>query len=164
MHGYFFCFIFAVITFCSFPAFSVDVPVTIKGMIIKPSCTVNNGQEIDIDFGYINVHRLGNDYERLVKIPVNCDSSQENIRVTFNGNGAVVDYDTLLTDMNDISIKLYRKDGMVLLFDEKYDNLFIPQNESSFLVEFIAKPFKRNNASVNIGEFHATMNLNIDYL
>ncbi|MFT2321203.1 fimbrial protein [Escherichia coli] len=164
MYGYFFCFIFAVITFFSFPAFSVDVPVTIKGMIIKPSCTINNGQEIEIDFGYINVHRWGNDYERLVKIPINCDSRQENISVIFNGNGPVVDYDTLLTDMNGISIKLYRKDGMGLLFGEKYDNLFISQNESNFLVEFIAKPLKRDNASVNIGEFHATMSLNINYL
>lgn len=133
--------------------------INVKAKVVMPSCTVNNGNIIEVDFGdsvaipFIN----GVNYRAAVPYTIQCNASAPNVlKLQIEGSGATFNTDALQTSENGLGIIFFR-DGQPLAINTKFDVNY------TALPTFEAAPIKASGARLNAGTFTAGATLTIYY-
>ncbi|EOV8484582.1 fimbrial protein [Klebsiella aerogenes] len=158
--------IFLVFALCSISlsALAVDnaADVSFHGTLIEPPpCNINEGEQIDVDFGNrIGISKVdGNHYKVKVNYQISCEnSSGGNWGMTLSLNGTSVEFDdeALLTSKVDLGIRIYQNDKPFT----PNSTLNIDANNPPILE---AVPVKKSGSALTEGSFEAWATLRADY-
>lgn len=140
---------------------AMAVPATFHGTLIEPPpCTINQGKNIDVDFGteLLTTRIDGKNYEMAVPYTVECgpDARSNLLKIQMSGTGAGFDPNALATQKADLAIEL-RKSGVKMLLNS-WINFTYPA-----MPTLTAVPIKRINSELTGGAFNATGTLQVDY-
>lgn len=153
----------AVTMLCCADVIASSSVISVKGNLLPPVCTVDNGANSDIvvDFGDdININRLnGNSYSKAVTYRVTCgtDGQQWPLRLRFEGVSNSWDNQSLATSDPNLGIRL-TLNSSVVSFGSEY-----PVQDSNNLPVLIAVPVSNSADSPSEGEFTATASLLAEY-
>ncbi|MCU9948899.1 fimbrial protein [Pseudomonas sp. PDM13] len=132
-----------------------------RGTLVEaPSCVVNQGGMIDVDFGeQLGVKDIdGVHYRKLIDYQLECQASARDRSVVLSIHGASSDFDraAVQTSLPDLGIRLLH-DGQPLALDSELpiDPAHPPALE--------AVPVQRPGAELAEGAFDATATLQADY-
>ncbi|MGQ8775443.1 fimbrial protein [Serratia sp. NA_112.1] len=127
-------------------------------LIEPPPCTINDGGEVDVDFGSrVGVTKVnGNNYLQPVNYQITCDSGanvwQMTLTLTVIGTPTTYDTAALQTNATDLGIRLLR-DGSAFELNKP---VAITLNSPPRLE---AVPVKRPGSTLSEGVFEATATL-----
>ncbi|OKB64580.1 pilus assembly protein [Serratia marcescens] len=125
-------------------------------LIEPPPCTINDGGEVDVDFGNrVGVTKVdGNNYLQPVNYQITCKSGASSWKMTLTVIGTPTTYDAaaLKTNVTDLGIRLLR-DGKAFELNKPVD---ITLNSPPRLE---AVPVKRPGSALSEGTFEATATL-----
>lgn len=88
-----------------------DVQINIRGNVFVPPCTINNGQNIVVDFGNVDPGKVSTDPQNTSQgkvaktINISCPYNSGNPWIKVTGR---VDNNSLMTDMTNLRIALYQ--------------------------------------------------------
>lgn len=87
-----------------------DVQINIRGNIYIPPCTINNGQNIVVDFSNVDPGKVSADPQNTSQeggktISISCPYNSGNPWIKVTGR---VDNNSLMTDMTNLRIALYQ--------------------------------------------------------
>lgn len=134
-------------------------PISVRVTVIEPpSCTINDDNVIEVDFGEVMTTRVDGDaYRRAINYYVRCSGLTSNaLTLQFQGAGTAFDGGALQTNVSDLGIALYR------------DRERLPLNQAlNFTYPDVpvlyAAPVKRPGATLSGGKFTAGATLRVDY-
>ncbi|MCV1868669.1 fimbrial protein, partial [Escherichia coli] len=92
-----------------------DVQINIRGNVFVPPCTINNGQNIVVDFSNVDPGKVSTDPQNTSQgkvtktINISCPYNSGNPWVKVTGR---VDNNSLMTDMANLRIALYQGNNM----------------------------------------------------
>ncbi|WP_075182337.1 fimbrial protein [Pantoea sp. 1.19] len=156
-----------------------SVKIVITGMVLLPTCVVNNGQTIQIDFGDIPLTNLtASQYQKVITVPVSCQNRAGYPFLKVIGSAlSGADSNVLATSMTNLGIALYQGQGVStkltlgngLSFNGSYTgylvtNGLVNTNDTSALFTFTAALYKLGTASLSGGAFSASASMAITYL
>lgn len=135
--------------------------MSFRGTLIEPpACSINNGTEIDVDFGErVGIKKVnGVNYLQPISYRITCDpsASQWNMTLAVIGIQAAYDKAAVRTDVTDLGIRLIQNGRPFEL------NLPIPVNPAS-PPKLEAVPVQRPGATLVEGKFVATATLQAVY-
>ncbi|ALL36693.1 fimbrial protein [Serratia marcescens] len=128
-----------------------------SGVLIEPPpCTINDGGEVDVDFGNrVGVSKVdGVNYQQPVNYRISCTPGAGTWNMTLAVVGTAADYDTaaVASNMDDLAVRLLQNGKRFIL------NQPIPINPNAKPV-LEAVPVKRPGATLKEGAFEATATL-----
>lgn len=136
--------------------------MSFHGTLVAPSCTINNGDKIEVDFGDdLGVNEIdGNNYKKKVDYNIDCESSYpDNLAIVIDtSNPAIFMNSTLQTTKPELGIHVI-VNGMDTIFGEK---IGVDNPSSPPVVEVV--PIGNPAKTLTAGSFEATMTLRIDYM
>ncbi|EEY7535111.1 fimbrial protein [Escherichia coli] len=147
-----------------------DVQINIRGNIYIPPCTINNGQNIVVDFGNVNPEHVDNSGGEVTKnISISCTYKSGSPWIKVTGSAMAGQTNVLATNIANFGIALYQGKGMstpLTLGDGSGNGYRVTAGldtaRSTFT--FTSVPFRSSSASLIGGEFHATANMSIIYI
>ncbi|CAD6177158.1 minor pilin subunit PapF [Escherichia coli] len=163
-------------------ASAVDVNIKITGEIYTPPCNINNGADINVDFGEMSLHDVNGVNNSVVKVvDVMCDYYQGTPYIRIDGTVLPGAADNVLktTGVNAsiLGIALYQGEGVNAslplkigageqgIYGYKITHGLAVQNTASTRFTFTSVPYKLNSSEkLNAGEFSATATMSIAYL
>ncbi|EPH1669503.1 P fimbrial tip protein PapF, partial [Escherichia coli] len=91
-----------------------DVQINIRGNVYIPPCTINNGQNIVVDFGNINPEHVDNSRGEVTKtISISCPYKSGSLWIKVTGNTMGGGQNNVLaTNITHFGIALYQGKGM----------------------------------------------------
>lgn len=137
--------------------------VTVKVKVAGPTCHINRGNPINVDFGSsIIINQLdGVQYRQPLSFTLECSRLTSNtMRLRFSGSGAAFDTTLLATDKSGLGIRLLQGSGsgsslaLEDWFSFTYPSLPILQ----------AVPVKQSGVSIDAGEFSGTATLVMEFI
>ncbi len=143
---------------------AATVNVTVKGEVLaKPKCEINDGNDISVPFGELNITDIDGVNYGKKKIPysVSCsgDTSGMNglMKVTLQGESPNFGTGLLRTrEKEDLAIKLLLGNGQQLKLNE-WLNFFYP-----YYPELYAVPVRRSGATLRGGDFSSSATLLVE--
>lgn len=140
-----------------------DVDMTFRGTLITPPpCTIDDGNRIDVNFGErVGITKVdGVNYRQLVNYQIRCEQGASGtwaLTLTLGGGVAGFDKQALLTNRDNLGIRVYQNDqpftpGSTL----KIDLANPPRLE--------AVPVQKAGATLRAETFEAWATLKADYL
>ncbi|WP_293602433.1 fimbrial protein [Pluralibacter sp.] len=174
--------LFTVMLVSMRPVNAEDVNITITGEIVIPPCIVNNGGNIDVDFGSVSVTDVTNARNvKTLSVPVTCTYYQGTPYVRVRGtqlSGAASNI--LATDVSRFGIALYQgtsadpSAAMMLGDGQSGSNgsyLGYPiqsgslsgVNQANGQFTFTAVPFQLGSTLLAAGAFSASASMSISY-
>ncbi len=146
---------------CFSAAVAAADDMTFRGTLIEPpACSINNGEDIDVDFGErVGIKKVnGVNYLQPVSYRITCEpsASKWNMTLTVIGTQAAYDKAAVRTDVTDLGIRLIQNGKPFEL------NLPIPVNPAS-PPKLEAVPVQRPGATLEEGKFVATATLQAVY-
>lgn len=138
-----------------------DADMTFRGTLIEPPpCTINDGNQIDVDFGdRVGINKVdGESYRMPVNYQIKCEQTNNGWVMSLSLNGAAAGFDgeALQTDKSDLGIRVYRND---VPFTPNSVVDIDPTNPP--VLE--AVPVKQAGATLTEGTFEALATLQADY-
>lgn len=125
-----------------------------------PPCTINNGNQVDVDFGAtVGINNInGVNYLKPVNYTITCEKGAPDSSVMLTFSGTATDFDTsaVQTNVTGLGIRVLES-GSPVTFDKP-----VPVNPVSPPV-LQAVPVKAENAALKEGDFEATATLRADY-
>lgn len=144
-----------------------DVQINIKGHIYVPPCTINNGQNITVNFSNVDPGKVGMDPQNtsqgkvteMVGISCPYNSGSPWIYVT----GTTADKNSLSTNITNLRIALYQGSNMStrLMLGSSGDKAISGLDIASSTFTFTSVLFK--TGALNGGDFNSTANISIVY-
>jgi type 1 fimbria pilin len=129
-------------------------------LMTPPLCTINDGEQIDVDFGErVGINKVdGVNYRVPVNYQISCEQNGQGWTMSLSLNGTATGFDgeALQTDKSDLGVRVYRNDVPFT------PNSAIDINPASPLV-LTAVPVKRAGATLTEGKFEALVTLQVDY-
>ncbi len=126
-----------------------------------PACTVNNGQQVDVDFGErVGVNKVdGQNYLQTVNYRITCEPGGNGLAMGLTLSGPVSGFDNaaLQTNITDLAIRI-SQDGQPLELNKRID---IAMANPPVLQ---AVPVKKMGAVLTSGAFSVAATLLVDYL
>lgn len=146
-----------------------DAQINIKGNIYIPSCVINNGQSILVDFGNINTESVDNSHGEITKtINISCAYKNGLPWVKVIGNAMSGQANVLATNITDFGIALYQGKGTTaqLILGEGAGNGYrvttgIDAVNSTFT--FTSLPFHNGSGALSGGDFQTTASMSVIY-
>lgn len=147
---------------------AVDIPITITGTVQIPSCQINNGGLIEVNFGNISVEDVThNRNHRKINVPINCTNTQGTAYVKVIGTPLGSNSHVLATNINNFGIALYQGDSVSnkLILGEGAGSIGYPINAglSGNSFTFTAALFKNGGGELSAGSFKASATMSIRY-
>lgn len=139
-----------------------DADMTFHGTLIEPPpCTINDGDRIDVDFGErVGINKVdGVNYRQVINYHITCESGHAGawaMTLSLEGNAASFDGNALLTNKDNLGIRVYQN-----------DTPFVPG--SSLDIDWAkpprleAVPVKKAGSTLIEGAFDAWATLRADY-
>lgn len=130
-------------------------------LISPPSCTISNGNTIEVEFGDVLINQIdGTRYIIDVPYEITCDSSvrDASMAMTLTLSGAATSFNNaaITTTVPGLGIELQQNDTPFVLGST------ITVNEQS-IPTLKAVPVKQSGVALVEGEFDATATLQVDY-
>lgn len=126
-----------------------------------PVCTVNHGQQVDVDFGErVGVNKVdGRNYLKTVSYDLICEPGGNGLALGLTLSGPVSSFDkaALQTNITDLAIRILLNDQPLEL--NKRINIAINN-----LPDLQAVPVKKLGAELKSGAFSVAATLLVDYL
>ncbi|HCQ3845066.1 TPA: fimbrial protein [Escherichia coli] len=147
-----------------------DVQINIRGNIYIPPCTINNGQNIVVDFGNINPEHVDNSRGEVTKnISISCPYKSGSPWIKVVGSAmSGTQNNVLATNIANFGIALYQGTGVSipLLLGDGSGNGYtvtagLDSTRSTFT--FTSVPFRNGNGVLSGGVFMAAANMKIVY-
>lgn len=142
----------------SLPAGAVS-SVTAKVTVVVPSCTINSGGAIAVNFGdAVYISRINGDaYRQPVNFTLSCSNLGTNdMRLRFTGTPAGFDTNSLATDKSGLGIRLLQAGNPLSVGD--WVSFIYPT-----LPTLEAVPVKDPTATLSGGVFTGTATLMVEY-
>lgn len=139
-----------------------EADMTFHGTLIEPpSCTVNDGNRVDVDFGErVGINKVdGENYRQQLNYQVTCDKAVGGtwaLKLSLSGSASGFDNDALLTDRTGLGIRVYQGDKPFPPNTTVKINLANPPRLD-------AVPVKQAGATLTEGAFEAWATLRADY-
>ncbi|AVN32298.1 fimbrial protein [Serratia marcescens] len=138
------------------PATAAD-NMRFSGVLIEPPpCTINDGGEVDVDFGNrVGVSKVdGVNYQQPVNYRISCTPGAGAWNMTLEVVGTAADYDTaaVASNMDDLAVRLLQNGKRFILNQPIPVRLNAPPTLK-------AVPVKRPGATLKEGAFEATATL-----
>lgn len=156
---------YLLLTLLSLTTFIVqaDVQINITGEIYSPPCTINNGENIIIDFKNINIETVDNTSGGVTKtINIKCSYTNGFPRINVIGNKLEGQNNVLATNITNFGIALFQGTGpSPIRLGEGNNRLMTGIGSSTFT--FTSVPFKNGSGTLSPGAFKATARMNIFY-
>lgn len=164
MHRHINKFLALLITFGSLPeAMAWNTQVNFHGTLVRPpSCDVNSGAPIDVDFGnnLITTEIDGVHYRQRLNWTLDCrDNPSNSMRLRLTGSGATFDGTALATNMNGLGIRLSQGASNTTLNLNSWLNFTYPT-----LPVLTAVPVKDPSVNLSAGAFTAGATLVTEFL
>ena len=146
-----------------------DAQVNIIGNIVIPSCTINNGQNIVVDFGNVNPEAVDNSSGGVTKtISISCPYNSGTPYVKVTGSAMGQADNVLATNLSNFGIALYQGEdtSTKLILGEGAGNGYIVSSGIDTALStftFTSVPFRNGNAALGGGSFQTTANMSIIY-
>ncbi|EES0215790.1 TPA: fimbrial protein [Escherichia coli] len=147
-----------------------DVQINIRGNVYIPPCTINNGQNIVVDFGNVNPEHVDNSRGEVTKtISISCKYKSGSPWIKVTGNAMAGQTNVLSTNITSFGIALYQGKGTAtrLILGDGSGNgyrLTTGLDAANSTFTFTSVPFRSGGSTLNGGEFHATANISIIYI
>lgn len=130
-------------------------------LISPPSCTISNGNTIEVEFGDVLINKIdGTRYIKDVPYEITCDSTlrDESMAMTLTLSGAATSFNNaaITTTVPGLGIELQQNDTPFVLGST------ITVDEQS-IPTLKAVPVKQSGVALVEGEFDATATLQVDY-
>ena len=140
---------------------SDNVSFNVTFNIVAKTCSVNNDQNITVDFGLMNVNDIdGVRYEKDIIYILTCDNnaSVDNpaLKLQFSGVGASFNSDLLSTSEPYLGIRLKQR-GINLPMNSWVSFTYNDQPNIT------AVPIKSGNAGLDDGDFSASATFSVEY-
>ncbi|HGM6401958.1 TPA: fimbrial protein [Serratia marcescens] len=139
--------------------------ITLHGTLIEPPpCTINDGNQVDVDFGdRVGINKIdGNNYRTPLSYQVTCENASSStigklgLKLSLTGSSTSFDGEALVTNKDDLGIRIYRGDVP-----------FTPNSSVTITLSNLPKleavPVKRAGAKLTEGTFEAWATLRADY-
>lgn len=142
--------LFLLLCLFSSPTLASNIHVNVE--VLGPSCTVNNGEIIEVDFGdeILSTKLNGANYKQSFTLSIQCNSATANtVYLAFQGEQWEPGINALKTSKENLHIEFYRGWNLILL-NEK---VAVPKDELYF---FQATPRKFGSVKVQPGPFSAS--------
>lgn len=139
-----------------------DVDMTFRGTLIEPPpCTINDGNRVDVNFGErVGINKVdGVNYRQVLNYQLSCQntgSSSWELTLSLSGATAGFDNQALLTNKENLGIRLYQNDQPFTPGSTLNIDLTNPPR-------LAAVPVKREGATLTEGTFEAWATLRADY-
>ncbi len=133
-----------------------------RGVLITPPlCTINDGNQIDVNFGdKVGVSKVdGENYRQSMNYQINCNNvsnSPWSMTLALIGNATVFDQEALLTNNDNLGIRIYQNGEPFRPGSELVINSGSPPHLE-------AVPVKKAGATLRTGAFEAWATLKVDY-
>ena len=155
-----------------------NVFVNVTGSINVSTCTVNNGNGIEIDFDNIPVSDIGNEkYNKYITVPVNCPFNTGVPYIKVLGDTLGADGNVLSTTTDNFGIALFQGANLnkkLLLGNgamsaDKFYGYRVGYGVEGYgtadgTISFTAVPYKLGTSEPSAGRFTATATLSFNYL
>ena len=147
-----------------------DVQINIRGNVYIPPCTINNGQNIVVDFGNINPEHVDNSRGEVTKtISISCPYKSGSLWIKVTGNTMGGGQNNVLaTNITHFGIALYQGKGMStpLTLGNGSGNGYrvtagLDTARSTFT--FTSVPFRNGSGILNGGDFRTTASMSMIY-
>lgn len=162
--------------FFSGPVVAVNIPVSISGEVYIPSCQINNGKDIKVDFGNIAINDVDNHKnQKVITLPIDCDYANSTVYVKVLGSQLEGNVNVLSTNIDNFGIALFQGEGTttkLIIGNGQSTNqgpIGYPitdglsgQNSKTFVMT--AVPFKNGNSTLQATSFSSTASITIGYL
>ncbi|QWZ48822.1 fimbrial protein [Enterobacter bugandensis] len=136
--------------------------MSFHGTLISPSCKINNGDKIEVDFGQdLGVSEIdGVNFKTKIDYNISCDSGfPESLAIVLDtSNPAVFMNSTLQTSKSELGIHVL-VNGTDAMFGQK---IAVDDPSSPPVVEVV--PVGNPADTLTAGSFEATMTLRTDYM
>jgi type 1 fimbria pilin len=146
--------------FCAIDHGFLDI--NIHGELYAPMCKINNGADIDVDYGTIKVDSLDNDQDIIpLDYNIQCEgvSTNNSVSITASGDAAGFDTDKATVKTNEfanLGVKVYI-DNKPMVLGNKYSV------KLSTLPVVAVQLLKQKNTTVTSGDFSAKIILTATY-
>lgn len=149
------------------PALAVSTASTsmaLSGTLVAaPSCTIQNGERIDINFG-TNIASSkvdGVNYKQPLNYTVTCQGGTSGavVKLSLTATGSAFDTNAIQTSIEDLGIRVYQSGPPLTLFELNSSVQIDPDNPPNLEVVPVKKPGVRLQATV----FEAWATLQADY-
>lgn len=133
-----------------------------RGTLIEPPpCTINDGNRIDVDFGErVGINKVnGVNYRQLMNYQITCDTSTPGnwaLTLSLNGRVAGFDAEALVTNKENLGIRIYQNDVPFTPNSRLDIDLANPPRLE-------AVPVKNVGSTLTEGAFEAWATLQADY-
>ena len=146
-----------------------DVQINLRGNVYIPPCTINNGQNIVVDFGNINPEHVDNSRGEITKtISISCTYKSGSPWIKVTGNAMAGQTNVLATNIANFGIALYQGKGMStpLTLGNGSGNGYrvtagLDTARSTFT--FTSVPFRNGSRTLNGGDFRTTASMSMIY-
>lgn len=148
-----------------------DVLINISGEVYIPPCTINNGQNIVVDFGDINPAAVNNKDGAIEKsVSVSCPYKGGTPWIKLTGTYLSAQNNNVLkTNIDGFGIALYQGKGTAtrLIFGDGTEKngfrVLDGLDSAGVTFTFTSMPFQYGSGILNGGHFEATANMSLIY-
>ncbi|WP_084934782.1 fimbrial protein [Pantoea rwandensis] len=145
--------------FCFQNAHAFSVGITVKGQVLAPPCTINNGSEIFVHFGggILPESIDGKNHERVIPYTLDCTGSASNLlKIKITGTGSPFNNTLLGTSKNNLAIEVKNNSYKFPL--NSWANITYPTQPvlSAVLV-------RNGTGAISVGLFGATATIVVEY-
>lgn len=146
-----------------------DVQINIRGNVYIPPCTINNGQNIVVDFGNINPEHVDNLRGEVTKtISISCPNKRGSPWIKVTGNAIGGQTNVLATNITSFGIALYQGKGTAtrLILGDGSGNgyrLTTGLDAANSTFTFTSVPFRNGNGLLNVGDFRTSASMSLIY-
>lgn len=146
-----------------------DAQINIRGNVYIPPCTINNGQNIVVDFRNVNAESVDNLHGEITKtIGISCAYKNGSPWIKVIGNAMPGQTNVLATNITNFGIALYQGKGTTtkLILGDGAGNGYrvtagIDVVNSTFT--FTSLPFHNGSAALSGGYFQTTASMSALY-
>ncbi|HCU0429594.1 TPA: fimbrial protein [Serratia marcescens] len=136
--------------------------MTFRGTLIAPpACTIDDDNQVDVNFGdRVGINKVdGVNYRQELNYQIHCENSSSGtwaMKLSLLGSPAGFDSNALVTNKDDLGIRIYQNDKPFTPGSELAINLTSPPRLE-------AVPVKRGGSTLTEGVFEAWATLRADY-
>lgn len=139
-----------------------EADMTFRGTLIEPPpCTINDGNQVDVDFGErVGINKVnGVNYRQALNYQIVCEKSTDSslaLTLSLNGAQAGFDNEALLSSKENLGIRVYQNDQPFTPGSSLAIDLSSPPRLE-------AVPVKNAGSTLTEGPFEAWATLRADY-
>lgn len=135
-----------------------DIRITVRYMIVAPTCTINDNNAMSVDFSDVLTQKIGGkNYIKQLGYSLKCTGSNSDMyTMTIQGSATSFNNSALKTNITDFGIALFANDNPLKINEP----ISFSQAKKPVLQ---AVPVKAGNARLKGGDFTATAVMKISY-